>query len=416
MGHAEIRGNLQAKTAFPQFPEGQYPVSEGVVTLPMVFREAGYRTGAMGKWGLGPVGSTGDPARKGIDEFFGYNCQAVAHSFYPRYLWRNDKQVEINAKPVPGHAKQPEGEVKMETWIGENYAPDLMMKEALAFLDRNAGGPFFLYLPFVEPHVAMHPPADRVNEYPAEWDDKVYRGECGYLPHPRPRAAYAAMITDLDRHVGEVMDRLDKLGLSENTIVVFSSDNGTTHEGVATSPFHIGGVDADFFHSTAGLRGFKGSVYEGGLRVPTMVRFPGHVAPGVEIKAPGYFADWFPTLCAATGLVPPEGLDGQDLWPLITGAAEGSADREKPMVWVYPEYGGQVAVNYGTKKVLRRQLATKKPGPWEVYDVVADPGEKTDLAASEADLIERTIRLLKEEVGENKVFPLSIPGVNDTSP
>ncbi|WP_414664928.1 arylsulfatase [Horticoccus sp. 23ND18S-11] len=409
LGHAEVRGNQQAKVRFPQFTEGQYPISADVRTLAQAFRDAGYATGAMGKWGLGPVGSTGDPNRKGFDLFFGYNCQAVAHSFYPEYLWRNAEKVTINRRAIPGHAKQPQGEVKAETWIGETYAPTLIMAEAEAFIARNGRRPFFLYLPFTEPHVALHPPQASVDKFPADWDREVYRGQAGYLPHPRPRAAYAAMIADLDDHVGRVLAALDRAGVAERTLVIFTSDNGATHPGPTTTPFHIGGADPVFFNSTAGLRGYKGSVYEGGIRVPMIARLPGRIAAGAVNDTPGYFADWFPTLCEAAGLTKPAGLDGESLWPVLTGGKAGA--RAKPMLWVFPEYGGQVAVRLGDFKVVRQGLKTKTPGAWEVYDLATDAAEKSDLAASRADLVRQAEDLLRREVAENAVFPLPIPGV-----
>lgn len=410
LGHAEIRGNQQASKSLPQFKEGQHPISAEVVTLASVFQKAGYATGAIGKWGLGPVGSTGDPNKKGFDLFFGYNCQAVAHSFYPRFLWRNDQQIEINPRAIPGHGKAPEGEVKAETYIGQTYAPDLMVKEAEQFISAHKAKPFLLYLAFIEPHMAMHPPLDRVNEYPKEWDPEPYRGDAGYLPHPRPRAGYAAMVSDLDRHVGAVRAALEKAGVLDETLIVFTSDNGATHEGGRDSKWNIGGLDAAFFNSSGGLRGFKGTVYEGGLRVPTIVRLPGRIKAGAENASPGYFPDWFPTLCAAAGLKAPEGLDGVDLWPAIT-SGETKA-RPNPMVWVYPEYTGQVAVRLGDFKVMRRGLKTKKPGPWEVYDLSKDPQEKDNLATSRADLIKEAAAVLARETKENATFPLTIPGAD----
>ncbi len=411
LGHAEVRGNLQAKTQFPEFTEGQIPLSEGARTVVQVFQEAGYATGAMGKWGLGPVGSSGDPARKGFDLFFGYNCQAMAHSYYPPYLWRNAEKIPIHAKPIPGHQKQPEGPVTAEPWMGETYAPKLMIAEAEAFLARNRDRPFFLYLPFIEPHVAMHPPKESVEKFPVEWDSEPYRGGNGYLPHPRPRAAYAAMISDLDGYVGRILAALDRHGLADRTLVIFTSDNGSTHPGPGDPRFHIGGADPVFFGSTAGLRGYKGSVYEGGIRVPMMARLPGRIPAGVVNGTPGYFADWFPTLCAAAGLPCPDGLDGENLWPALTGAATQKG-RTRPMVWVFPEYGGQVAVRIGEWKVLRRDLSTKTPGHWEVYDLSKDAAESANVARERPDLVAEAIEILRAEVGENHLFPLTIPGVN----
>lgn len=406
-GHAEIRGNFPAPKAFPEFTEGQYPLSEDALTLAQVFQRAGYATGAMGKWGLGPVGSTGDPNRKGFDLFFGYNCQAVAHSFYPSHLWHNDQRILINDPPIPGHQRQPEGPVRMEDWIGQTYAPKLMIAQAIKFLKDNQTRPFFLYLPFIEPHVAMHPPRESVERFPEEWDDREYRGQCGYLPHPRPRAGYAAMIADLDGYVGRVMETLDAMGVADHTLVIFTSDNGTTHPRHQDPHFHVGGVDAQFFNSTAGLRGYKGSLYEGGIRVPLIVRLPGRIPAGAVSDVPGYFADWFPTLCAAAGLETPEGLDGVNLWPVLT---EGFVpESRRPMVWVFPEYGGQVAVRIDRFKVIRQGLRTKKPGPWEVYDLQRDPGEANDLAAERADLIRQAEEILRRETLDNPQFPVPIP-------
>jgi arylsulfatase A-like enzyme len=414
LGHAEVRGNLQAQTHFPQFIEGQYPLSEGAITVAQVFQRAGYATGAAGKWGLGPVGSTGDPNRKGFDLFFGYNCQAVAHSYYPPHLWHNGDKITINRKPVPGHAKQPEGEVRLEDWIGETYAPTLMIAEAERFIAAHARRPFFLYLAFIEPHVAIHPPRASVERFPVEWDTAVYRGENGYLPHPRPRAAYAAMISDLDGHVGRVLAALDRQGLADRTLVVFTSDNGSTHPGRAEARFHVGGADPPFFRSTADLRGYKGSVYEGGLRVPMIARLPGRIEAGTVNDTPCYFADWFPTLCEAAGLTPPGALDGESLWPVLTGT-QRSLTARRPMLWVFPEYGGQVAVRLGQFKLVRQGLKTQTPGPWEVYDLSRDRAEANNLAATQGDLIRQAEELLRREVSENQVFPVPLPGVNSAS-
>ncbi len=413
LGRAEVRGNLKAAQNFPEFDEGQHPLTEQALTIAQVFQQAGYATGAMGKWGLGPVGSTGDPNRKGFDLFFGYNCQSVAHSFYPPHLWRNAEKIVINKKPIPGHARQLQGEVKLEDWFGETYAPKLMVAEAEKFIAAHKSRPFFLYLPFIEPHVAMHPPRESVERFPVEWDREVYRGMNGYLPHPRPRAGYAAMISDLDSYVGRVLAALESAGIADQTLVIFTSDNGSTHEGRADARFHVGGADPKFFHSTAGLRGYKGSVYEGGIRVPMIARLPGKIAAGAVNDTPSYFADWFPTLCQAAGLKAPADLDGENLWPVLTG--KRTLPSHKPMIWVFPEYGGQVAVRLGQFKLVRQNLKAKSPGPWEVYDLSKDQAETRDLAANRGDLIEQAEAILRREVAENTVFPLPIPGINDSN-
>lgn len=413
LGHTTIRGNLPAKNAKGKRVEGQHPIPGSAVTMAEVFRAAGYKTGAMGKWGLGPVGSSGDPNDQGFDLFFGYNCQRVAHSYYPPHLWRNKDKLIINKHPIPGHKKKPQGEVTMDQWFDENYAPKLVLEEAISFIRKNSKRPFFLYLPFIEPHVAMHPPREVVESYPAKWDDRAYRGQCGYLPHPRPRAGYAAMITDLDRHVGAVLATLEDLGLTEDTLVVFTSDNGTTHGSAKDPVFGIGGVDAAFFNSTNGLRGFKGSVYEGGLRVPLIVRWPGRVAPNSVSDQPTYFPDQFSTLCEAVGIDAPAGLDGISILPTLTG--KGKQSPRNPMVWVYPEYGGQVAVRFGDWKLIRRNLKRKnrQSGSWELYNIAADIGEATNVADQHPEQVKRGVAILRQQMAANPLFPLVVPGIND---
>lgn len=410
LGHAEIRGNRQAKAAFPQFDEGQHPLSADAETLAKLFQRAGYATAAFGKWGLGPVGSTGDPNRQGFDLFFGYNCQAVAHSYFPSHLWRNAERVALNAPAISGHPKPPTSDIRLADWQGQHYAPRKIIAEAERFLDEQTGQradqPFFLYLPFIEPHVAMHPLPEVVDKFPIEWDEKPYRGQCGYTPHPRPRAGYAAMITDLDSYVGRILASLERRQLRERTLIVFSSDNGTTHAHPGDPVFHVGGVDAKFFASTADLRGYKGSVYEGGLRVPMIASLRGTIPAGAVSDAPSYFADWMPTLCEAMGFAPPPNLDGESLWPVLRGGAAPAS--RKPMVWVFPEYGGQVAVRIGSYKAVRQRLKTKNPGSWELYDLATDRGETTDLAATHADVIREAERILRAEMSENPVFPVNI--------
>ena len=404
LGHAEIRGNRQAEVSFPQYKdEGQHPITAGARTVAETLRAAGFATGAMGKWGLGPVGSSGDPNVHGFDLFFGYNCQAEAHSYYPEHLWRNGERVHLNDKPIPGHGTQPTGEVRTEDWTGKVHASTAILTEALGFIDRNKGRPFLLYLPFTEPHAALQPPIAAVEAYPREWDPVPYRGQNGYTPHPRPRAAYAAMVSELDRHVGAVRAALEKAGILDDTLIIFTSDNGTTHGGKDPS-IGIGGVDAAFFDSTAGLRGLKGSVHEGGLRVPMIARWPHGIKAGATDATPSYFADWYPTLCAAAGVAAPGGLDGENLWPVLTGRAQ--LGQRRPMVWVYPEYGGQVAVRMGDLKVVRKNLAGKKPGAWEVYDLSKDPAEKDDIAAGNAAAIEAARAVLREQDAGNALFPL----------
>lgn len=386
-GHAEIRGNRDSGEGGP-FP-GQWPLSGRAVTIARVLHTAGYRTGAFGKWGLGPRTSTGAPLNQGFGQFFGYICQRNAHSYYPEYLDRDDVFERINDVPVPGYMEQPDGPVLAETYRSDQYAPDLILHEALEFIDTHREEPFFLYLPLIEPHVAMHPPQPLVDRFPAEWDAdrEPYRGQNGYLPHPRPRAAYAAMISGLDDHVGAILDRLESNGLLEKTLIVFTSDNGPTHAGKDPA-FHIGGVDCAFFRSTSGLRGFKGSCYEGGLRVPAIAVWPGRIGAGTTLESPTWFPDWFPTLAAAAKANIPANatLDGIDLGPALSGKA---AVPERTMLWDFAEYGGIAAVRQGNWKAIRRDLNRPNPLEWELYDLVADPGESRDVAAENLPIVQQ---------------------------
>ena len=404
--HAEIRGNRDSGNGRP-FP-GQWPLTADIVTLAEMFQGQGYATGGFGKWGLGPTDSSGSPIRQGFDRFFGYNCQRNAHSYYPPFLDSDETTVVINERPVAAQKRKMKGDVSAEDYRSENYAPDVIMIEALKFLDQNASRSFFLYLPMVEPHVAMQPKQEWIDQYPLSWDEEfgAYRGENGYLPHPRPRAAYAAMISDLDDHVGKVMAKLDSLGIAENTLIVFTSDNGPTHRG-QDPRWHVGGAACDFFDSTAGLKGFKGSCDEGGIRVPCIVKWPGKIQPGTTSSVPSYFADWFPTLCSMVGgpLPNPEQqpMDGIDLKAALLG--EQVVDRKEPMMWEFPEYGGYVAIRDGNWKALRRGLKTKTPGRWELYDLEADPAESNNLAGEFPDIVQRLEKAHRQTRKSQPNFP-----------
>ena len=380
LGHAEVRGNRRSGNG-RVFP-GQWPITDQVVTIAEVLKGAGYTNGGFGKWGLGPSNTSGSPNKQGFDRFFGYNCQRNAHSFYPPFLDSDEKEVKANDFPIPGHHRQPDGEVLAETYRAKNYAPDLILKEALKFVDDNKDKPFFLYLPFVEPHVAMQPPQEWLDRYPQEWDEEhgAYRGQNGYLPHPRPRAAYASMISDLDEHVGAILKKLKQHGLEENTIVVFTSDNGPTHGG-SDPNFHIGGAACTFFKSNDGMKGFKGSCYEGGIRIPCIVRWPGKTKPATTCDVPSYFPDWFPTLAEIGGgnLPTDQVLDGIDLSGVLEGQL--APQRTEPMIWDFNGYGGIVAVRDGKWKAIRRDTKKKKPRDWELYNLDEDRNETTDLAA-----------------------------------
>ena len=404
--HAEIRGNKDAGNG-RVFP-GQWPLTDGAVTIAEVLKQAGYVTGAFGKWGLGPSNSSGSPIKQGFDRYYGYNCQRNAHSFYPLFLDSDEREVIINKGLIYGHQRKPEGEVRAEDYRLENYAPDMILGEALKYIDKVANGdqPFFVYLPFVEPHVSIQSPQEWIDRYPKEWDEEKgpYRGQNGYVPHPRPRAAYASMISDLDEHVGAVVERLEKHGVLDNTLIVFTSDNGTTHPS-RDPAFNVGGVDAEFFNSTVDLRGWKGSVYEGGIRVPCVVRWPEYVAMGSENNVPTYFPDWFQTLAGVAGMDMSEepGLDGIDLYSLLTG--DESEKRDELMIWDFANYGGLIAIRDGKWKAVRRDVSKKTPAAWELYDIEADRSEAHDLARQHPEVVERLEKAFIETRTAEPDFP-----------
>ncbi|MCA8977272.1 MAG: arylsulfatase [Planctomycetes bacterium] len=394
-GHAAVRDNKE------QQPEGQWPLPKGETTLGEVMQGAGYRTGGYGKWGLGPVDSYGSPLERGFDHFFGYNCQRHAHSYWPSYLWDDAERIALkNEPPVPGHGKLAAGAdvndpASYASFKGSDYAPDRILAAASAFLKDNRSRPFFLYYPSVIPHLALHVPDAELAAYAGKFEETPYPGGRGYTPHRTPRAAYAAMISRLDRSVGTLLDLLDELGLAADTIVVFTSDNGATH-----SP--IGGTDVDFFASCGELRGRKGSMYEGGVRVPGIVRWPGHVPAGSESDRITGFEDWMPTLAELCGATVPEGIDG------ISFAATLRGERQEPRPFLYREfagYGGWQAVWQGKLKLVRSRLQ-KGPAVTELFDLDADVGETTNLAAKQVTHLTDLETIMQREHVASPVFRL----------
>ena len=398
-GHAFVRNNRAYKN------EGQHPIPDGELTMAELLRARGYTTGGFGKWGLGGPGSTGVPLRQGFDRFFGYNCQAHAHSYYPDYLWSDDQRVSLdNRPPVPGHASLADGADpadprSYDRFKGTDYAPDRINAQALEFVRANHDKPFFLYYPTVIPHVALHVPDVELQSYLEQgWDDPPFtRSEgFGYTPHFTPRAAYAAMITRMDRYVGNLLKLLDELDLANNTIVIFTSDNGTTHLDQE--------VDYDFFNSVGELRGLKGSLYEGGTRVPTIVRWPGHVAAGAASRRVSGFEDWIPTILELVGddktIVPD--IDGISMAPTLLGEAQDP----RPFLYrEFPGYGGQQAIRVGPWKAIRQAMNTGNLEV-ELYNLESDVGETNNLAAKHPDIVSRLTQQMKQEHTKSADFPL----------
>ncbi|MEM7202954.1 MAG: arylsulfatase [Planctomycetota bacterium] len=362
-GHATIRDNLEHR------PEGQGPIRDEDVTLAERLGACGYVNGCFGKWGLGYPGSEGDPQRQGFDRFYGYNCQRHAHNFYPRYLWDDGERVDL------------EGNDRGRT--GAQYSHDLIAAQALSFIREHSAERFFCYVPFTIPHLALQVPQASLERYLGRWPETPYEGK-SYLPHPTPRAAYAAMISHLDASVGEILGLLDELGLAENTLVVFASDNGPTHLKAQ--------ADVDFFASAGPLRGLKGSVYEGGIRVPMLVRWPGRVAPGSVSDLVCGFQDILPTFVALAGGGAVPGIDGLSLLPTLLG--DGEQEQHEALVWDFPGYGGQLAVRAGRWKAVRRGLRQAPAAPLELYDLDADVGETRDVAAEHPEVAARLATLM----------------------
>ncbi len=388
-GHAYIRDNREFK------PEGQEPIPSSEVTIAELLKTQGYTTGGFGKWGLGYPGSEGDPNKQGFDLFYGYNCQREAHNFYPDHLWRNDQKVML------------EGNERGRT--GKQYSHDLIEAEALQFIRDNKAKPFFLFAPFTIPHLALQVPDDALAEYVGKWDDPAYDGKNGYLPHPHPRAAYAAMVTRMDRSIGRMMALVKELGLDDNTIVMFSSDNGGAFGEVTKDfefkPGRMGGTDYMFFKSTANFRAFKGSVYEGGIRVPFIARWPGKIKAGTVSKLPAAFYDVLPTLCELAKIEPPKNTDGISFLPTLLG--KGKQRQHEFLFWDFNGYGGQQAVRMGNWKGLRRNLQRGNT-KLELYNLASDIGEQTDVAAQHPAIVKRIEKLMAEQHTPSKLFPIKI--------
>ena len=395
-GHGQIRDNFEVG-GYPDPDElGQMPLDSGTYTLGRMLQDAGYVTGAIGKWGLGGRGSIGQPHHQGFDYFFGYLDQQLAHNYYPTHLWRNGERVELDNEYFNPHQRfegaDPTDPAAYEQYAGNEYSVDVMAEDALRFLDEHQDEPFFLYLPFAVPHLALQVPDSSLVEYEGEFEEEPYLGDRGYLPHVRPFSAYAGMITRMDAHIGRILERLDELGLAENTLVMFTSDNGTTY---------TGGVDAEYFEGTGGLRGLKGSVYEGGIRVPLIARWPGRIEPGSESDHVSAFWDMMPTLADVVGVAPPEGIDGVSFLPTLLGEA-GQAERDH-LYWEYHGlWNGAQAVRIGQWKGVRLGGHDDPDAPIELYDLERDPNETTDVAADHPDIVAR-IRAVMESRTESRV-------------
>lgn len=362
-GHSRIRGNSK----LPLHPE-DYTISQ-------MFRQAGYATGGIGKWALGDVGTAGAPWEKGMDEFFGYLDQTHAHTYYPDHIWLNGERFEI---PGNSHGAR------------TVYSHDLFADRALDFIRRHRQQPFFFYAAFTIPHAEVTVPEDSLAEYQGRWPEpNPFLGSRTYCPQDQPRAVRAAMISRMDRDVGRIIDLLKELNLAEQTLVIFTSDNG---------PITAGGQDPKFFNSAGPLRGLKFSLYEGGIRVPMIAWWPGRIAAGTESPLVSDFADMFPTFAEVIKAPTPDGLDGRSILPTLLGQPE----QQQPRELFYWESAPQQALRHGDWKLYRRTQSA----PFELYNLAEDIGEQTNLAAQRPQQVEHLQQLMHQSRTNNPNFPL----------
>ena len=363
-GHTRIRGNAR----HPLLPED--------VTVAEALKSAAYKTALIGKWGLGEAGTTGVPNRQGFDYFFGYLNQRHAHNYYPTFLWRNEKRIDLR-NLVPDEDAEGSGVSTNRV----DYAHDLMAEEALKFIEGNGGGPFFIYLAFTIPHAN--------NEAKNKGMEVPDLGEFASEDWPDQEKAKAAMITRLDRDVGRLMALLKKLGIDDNTLVFFTSDNG---------PHREGGADPDFFDSNGPLRGIKRDLYEGGIRVPMIARWPKRIKAGAKSDQVWAHWDLLPTLAEVAGVKPPADIDGVSMFNALRGRRQ--RDHEF-LYWEFHERGFSQAARMGDWKAVRKS----PDSPLELYDLKNDLGEQNDGAAKHPEIVKKIEYYLKTARTESELWP-----------
>lgn len=370
-GHSQIRGNKEIK------PEGQQPMTEDTYTLGKLMKSAGYTTGIFGKWGLGYPGSTSVPANMGFDEFFGYNCQRQAHSYYPDHLWHNSDTVFL-------HENDNEGR--------KIYSQDLIHEQALKFIRDNKDKPFYAMLTYTLPHAELNLPHDSIYQmYENAFEEVPYDGKMGYHPSEKPYASFAAMVTRLDKYVGDVMAELKELGLDKNTIVIFTSDNG---------PHREGGANPDYFRSYGPLKGVKRDVYEGGIRVPMIAWGPEKIKAGVKSEHISAFWDVMPTLAELTGVTLPEAGDGISFLPTLL--SEGEQKQHDYLYWEFHELNGREALLSGNWKLIRQPVVGETI--LELYDLSSDIHEDNNLAQQNPEKVKELEVLMDGARTESPLF------------
>ncbi len=425
-GHAYIRGNDEwnerghvwdyERMLSDSSIEGQRPLPANTHTLGSIMQSAGYVTGVFGKWGLGAPGSEGEPLKQGFNEFYGYNCQRQAHDLYPNHLWENSTRVILNNDTILPHDRanavgNTHDEKEYEKFIQKEYAPELIHNKAIDFIKNHKDKPFFMYYATVLPHVPLQVPHKYLDKYHEKYgDEEPYSESSHYFPSRYPRAAYAGMINCLDDHIGELVATLKKEGLYENTIIVFTSDNG---------PAYNAGVDVNFFDSSGPLatgpmvNGYgrtKGFVYEAGIRVPLIVSWPDKIAKGTVNKQITSFQDWMPTLCDIARLKTPENTDGRNLLPTLL---DSSIEIHKYLYWEFPEYNGQQAVRIGKWKAVRKNIQ-KGNLEIELYDLEADIKEAVNVADQHPEIIEKVEEIFSQEHTPSELSAFRMKALGDS--
>ncbi|MFD1772110.1 arylsulfatase [Sphingobacterium suaedae] len=381
-GHTFIRGNKEME------PEGQQPLADSVITMAMSLQQAGYVTGAFGKWGLGMVGTSGDPNKKGFNEFYGYNCQRQSHRYYPTHLWHNNQRIDLKGNDLTGK---------------KQYAPELIQEKTLAFLEAHKNRPFFLFVPTVLPHAELAGPDDIFYEkYRNAFPETPHKGNdygpkatiAGYASVEKPRATYAAMVSRMDHYVGQIVDKLRELDLLDNTIIMFTSDNGAHREG---------GADPLFFNSTAGLRGYKRDLYEGGIRTPFIVSWPSKIKPNKTISHRAAFWDIMPTVLELSGSTMNAYTDGISFWPTLNG--HGKQKKHDYLYWEFHEDGGRQALLADHWKLIKLKAKSRQP-VFELYNIKKDPQETHNLIEQHPPIVKALMAQMEAAHKESDIFPL----------
>lgn len=401
-GHSYIRGNdemgdrgnvwsHEAMLADSTL-EGQRPLRSGTVTIPNILKKAGYTTAMVGKWGLGYPGSEGTPNKMGFDFFYGYNCQRQAHTYYPPFLYRNENREYLQNKLLPPHTMLDKGADPMlyssyDKYTQQDFAPDLMLNEILSFVNDNKENPFLLMWTTPVPHVPLQAPQKWIDYYLEKFgDEKPYLGESGYFPTRYPHATYAAMISYLDEQVGELISHLKELGIYDNTLIIFTSDNGPSFNGGADSPWFD---SANPFKSEFGWG--KTSLREGGIRVPMIATWHGKIKAKSTSNHISAFWDVMPTLADIAKIKHVES-DGISFLPTLLNKKQ---KEHKYLYWEYPENDGSKAIRMGKWKGLIKNIK-KGNSTMELYDLELDPREQIDLSKDNPRIVKELYKKMNE--------------------